>query len=64
MYHAFAPAPGYRFLQEGEKIQAGDVACNDFGDAEFRIGPNHSEIGETWDWSCMPLMRRTEVPST
>jgi hypothetical protein len=55
----FEAPQGYRFVKEGEKIQAEDVVCNDFGGAEFRIGPNHAEIGNEWDATCMPMLRRT-----
>jgi hypothetical protein len=54
----FQAPTGYRFLQEGEKIEAGDVVFDDYGAAEFRIGDNHREIGNAWDATCMPMARK------
>jgi hypothetical protein len=61
----FDPPIGYRFLREGDgevdlgdTIKEGDIVCNDFGGPEFKIGPNHPEIGNHWDITCMPMVRK------
>jgi hypothetical protein len=59
----FQAPPGYKFLEEGDRIRAGDVVFTDWGKADFAIGPNHPEIGNIWDYSCMPMARKAAANS-
>lgn len=49
---------GYRFLRDQELIEAGDILCSDFGEQLFIISEKHIEVGNAYDDSCMPIIRK------
>jgi len=55
---------GYRDMQPGWIIKTGDIVLNHEGVPEFAVGPNHPEIGNEWDHSCLPMITPKPLQDT